>query len=163
MDIEQKKQQLDEYGKILLGAGGFFESMPEDQKDVFGNALALMAEIKAYEIIQEQMGGGFEINLNLQSIDLGKLFTVTPRPVYEDYSDQCITCKMNPCVCTTDSGLLSCGACNSNPCMCANCINDGCENGCICEPATMSGTEVPMTYNPSMDNTMIMSGNTALN
>lgn len=78
MDIEQKKQQLEEYGKILMGPGGFFEGMPEDQKEIFGKALELIAEMKAYEMLRS----GFDININLPSINLGNLLTVTPRASY---------------------------------------------------------------------------------
>ena len=123
MDIEQKKQQLDEYGKILLGPGGFFENMPEDQKDVFGDALMLIAEIKAHEMIQEQMGGGFEINLNLPSINLDNLFSINPKPSYkEEYHHEenhygCGNCGQDPCMCQPE-GEWKCDACGSNPCMC---------------------------------------------
>ena len=140
MNLEEKKQKLEEYGKLLLGEGGFFESMPEDQKDAFGEALMLMAEIKAYEIIQEHIGGGFEINLNLPSIDLGNLISINPKPVYREEEHY----EMPPSYC---------GGCHQDPCMCNNepwkC--DGCQNEhCTCEVNDPAQMEMDMTYEEPM-------------
>ena len=104
MDIEQEKQKLDQIGQTLLGPGGFFEHMPEDQNEMFGDAIKIMGKIAAIEVIQEHMGGGFEINLNLPSINLGNLFSINPKPAYkEEYYNE---------------PYNGCGACGSDPCMC---------------------------------------------
>lgn len=161
MDTQAQKEKLDQIGKILLGPGGFFESMPEDQKDMFGEAIMIMAKLAAHEMIQEQIGGGFEINLNLASINLDKLFNISPKPFYreEPYRDGgqmppsgCGNCGQNPCMCDNQyKPSYGCPSCGSDPCMCNMSYNQvGCPK-CNMEPCMCTAPwEEPSMEMPPM-------------
>jgi hypothetical protein len=89
-DGSEHSQRLDEIGEQLFAPGAFFESMPEHEKDLFGEALKLIGKKSAEdavsdgddqtghvngsgddlansirEVLDFARGGGFNINVNV--------------------------------------------------------------------------------------------------
>jgi len=164
-EIEQDKKRLEELGILLLGEGGFFEHMPEDQKEAFGEAIKLLAKIQILETVGDFGKSGVSVGLNLDNFNIGEMLknlivikpnapTAADNGMYNGGYNACPNCNMNPCMCNQTYVKPPCGACMCEPCMCAgepesydpmapkyyDCVNCG-STPCVCAPE----------YDPAMD------------
>jgi len=128
--IEEEKQKLE---RLLLGEGGFFEHMSDEQKDAFGEAIKLIARLQVYELLGEVGKNGFSVGLNLDNFNIGEMLKNlivvkpnTPSMGYEMPPSYCGNCHQDPCMCSTESvngdpttqQFYDCVNCGLTPCVC---------------------------------------------